>query len=309
MACILAEGEDELRKRLGTLTRVLDGEGYEANTGVHGKRGYSGDYLFMMLGASTPFPLRVWKAMTGYGHRMFFLNLHTSDPDVDQLMSQLNGFGYKWSEGRCQVATESFMQSLWAKYAGKLEWDKESDDMAAKKIIGQLAQFQCKFRGDIIVYEERDEHGKSISHTKPEIEKPHRANQQLYNLARGHALLHRRTHITMEDIPILFPVVFSTAPSPRPDILRLLLRKKGALVASDLIDELKIVRNTAKKEMTKLATLGLGRIEKKVVGDEGGDPWEESEKEQGMWTLHLNDDLKWMISPEINELYAVHGVI
>jgi len=289
MASVLSANEDELRKRMGILTRVLDGEGYTNNTGVHGSRGYLGDYLFVFLGASTPFPLRVWKAMTGYGHRMFFLNLGTSDPTIDQLVAQLSGYGYKWSESRCRTATESFLQGIWK----KTEWNKEADSPEAQRIISKYAVFQASYRGDIIVYDERDETGRVLSHTKPEIEKPHRANQQLYNLCRGHAILHGRNHITKEDTEILPSVVFSTAPSPRPDILRLLIKQKGALLASDIMEELHMVRSSAKKEMTKLASLGICELDKGDKTTE--DPWESDSDNKCTWSLHIADRFRWIV--------------
>src|SRR5437660_5110630 len=43
LAPIFGVKEDELLKTIGILTRALDGEGLETDSGVHGKRGYKGD--------------------------------------------------------------------------------------------------------------------------------------------------------------------------------------------------------------------------------------------------------------------------
>lgn len=72
-ATLFSKREEDLKEMLGTLTRVLDGEGLNTDTGVHGRRQYNGEYLFMMLAASTPVPQRVWKIMGNLGSRLFFL--------------------------------------------------------------------------------------------------------------------------------------------------------------------------------------------------------------------------------------------
>ena len=59
MATVFSEKQDVLEDNLGVLTRVLDGDGYQRESGAHGGRGYRGEYLFMMLAASTPLRIKV----------------------------------------------------------------------------------------------------------------------------------------------------------------------------------------------------------------------------------------------------------
>ena len=49
---IFSSREDEYAQMLGILTRILDGHGYESDTGAQGHRGYSGKFMFTWLGAS-----------------------------------------------------------------------------------------------------------------------------------------------------------------------------------------------------------------------------------------------------------------
>src|SRR5437773_6177399 len=63
LAPIFRAKEDALLEMVGRLTRALDGEGLETDSGVHGQRGYKGDYLFMMLAGSTPLSPRVYKVL------------------------------------------------------------------------------------------------------------------------------------------------------------------------------------------------------------------------------------------------------
>lgn len=45
---------DELAERFSIITRVLDGQGLTTDSGTHGRRGYTGDYLFAWIGCTTP---------------------------------------------------------------------------------------------------------------------------------------------------------------------------------------------------------------------------------------------------------------
>lgn len=72
LAPIFGKGREDLLKSLSVLTRVLDGQGYEPHTGSQGGRGYSGDYLFGLLGGTTPIDRRVWKVMGKLGSRLLF---------------------------------------------------------------------------------------------------------------------------------------------------------------------------------------------------------------------------------------------
>jgi 5S rRNA maturation endonuclease (ribonuclease M5) len=77
LAPIFGAKEEELKKTLSYVTRALDGQGLQTDSGVHGQRGYVGDYLFMMLCGTTPPPPKVFKTMATLGGRMFFLALHS----------------------------------------------------------------------------------------------------------------------------------------------------------------------------------------------------------------------------------------
>ena len=56
LAPLFSARHEDLMKNFGTITRVFDGRGFESESGVHGHRGYSGDFLFAWLGATTPLP-------------------------------------------------------------------------------------------------------------------------------------------------------------------------------------------------------------------------------------------------------------
>jgi hypothetical protein len=111
---ILGAKEDDLVKSLGILTRVLDGEGLETDSGVHGRRGYTGDYTFMLLAGTTPIQPRVFKVMGNFGSRLFFLSLRTPDNDKNVLIAQNRGRDRKKKEIECRQTTEVFLRTLWS---------------------------------------------------------------------------------------------------------------------------------------------------------------------------------------------------
>ena len=52
-----AKKDDDLIEILGILTRVLDGHGYESDTGAHGHRGYNEPMMFVWIGAACRYSL------------------------------------------------------------------------------------------------------------------------------------------------------------------------------------------------------------------------------------------------------------
>jgi len=75
LAPMFSGNEDSLVENFGVLTRVLDGQGLVIDSGVHGRRGYTGDYCFMMLGAVVDIPHKVWKVLGNLGPRLYFFRL------------------------------------------------------------------------------------------------------------------------------------------------------------------------------------------------------------------------------------------
>lgn len=75
LAPLFSSKDDNLLEIIGILTRILDGKGYQKDSGVHGQRGYSGNFFFTWLGAVVEIPKRVWSIMGNLGPKMYFLRL------------------------------------------------------------------------------------------------------------------------------------------------------------------------------------------------------------------------------------------
>ena len=289
LAPIFGVKEDELLKTIGILTRALDGEGLETDSGVHGKRGYKGDWLFMLLAGTTPIPPRVFKVMGTLGSRLFFLALHSNAKSHDELIAQNRGTARREKERICREATDSFLRTLWTKNPGGVEWDKDGDPDDCLRVIARCAELLAALRGTIQMWQ--SEHDGSVSHSVPVIEQPDRINCLLYNLARGHALLCGRTQLAAADLAPVLEVTFDSAPTIRSKVFRSLLEQNGTLKTSQVEKLLRCSKPTALKEMEALAVLGVAD---KTDGDaEYGRPEHE---------LRLAEKFQWFATDECKGL-------
>jgi hypothetical protein len=255
LAPIFGVKEDDLLKTMGILTRALDGEGLETDSGVHGKRGYKGDYLFMLLAGTTPIPPRVFKVMGTLGSRLFFLAIHSNAKSHDELIAQNRGTARREKERTCREATDLFLRTLWAANPGGIEWNKVGDPDDCLRVIARCAELLAALRGAIQVWP--SDQGDGLSHNVPMVEQPDRINCLLYNLARGHALLCGRTQLAPADLAPILEVTFDSAPTIRSKVFRGLLGRGGTLKTNHVEKLLRCSKPTALKEMEALAVLGV----------------------------------------------------
>lgn len=288
MATLFSKREDDLNELLGILTRVLDGEGLNTDSGVHGQREYIGEYLFMLLAASTPIPPRVMKAMGNLGSRLFFLGINSRGKDEGELAAQVTDLSYKEKEKKCRLSTRDFLYSLWNTYPQGIDWDKKTDDIALTTIIARCALLLASLRGVINVWQ--DSFNDEFKYATPLIERPDRVNQLFYNLARGHALVCGRTQITPEDLSAIVELCVDGAPSGRAKLFRKLIEHGGNMTTSLIERELNCSKPTALKEMKTLEILGVCSLREETGGDN---------------EISLSDNFKWFLSDECR---AIRGV-
>jgi 5S rRNA maturation endonuclease (ribonuclease M5) len=289
LGSILGAKEDDLIKSLSILTRVLDGEGLESDSGVHGRRGYSGDYTFMLLAGSTPIQPRVFKVMGNFGSRLFFLSLRSPDAGNKELIALNRGKDRKCKENECRKITENFLRTLWSANPAGVDWDKQGDTDDCLEVIANCARLLASLRGAINVFY-TDDGGEKLSHTVPVIEKPHRINCLFANLARAHALICGRRQLADEDLWPVLEITFDSAPPSRAKTFRHLIEKGGTLKTSDVVDLLRCSPPTARKEMEALSVLG-------VV-----DKSDEDEVGQPNTVITLAKSFSWFTSEECSSL-------
>jgi len=290
LAPLFTGSEDEIKKAFGLLTRLLDGKGLETHSGTQGVRGYHGEYMFAWLGAVVDVSARVHRMMGNLGPKMYFLRLAKSYHNEKDLIAQLTNPRFVKDLKAIEQLTIEYLKWFEAspimedKHGlPKVTWDSTKNDMNAIKYIAKLADLIGPLRGVAEVQDTEDSFGSSYAYSNKIIEEPWRANQQLYNLARGHALITGRNYITMDDIPLLIKVVLSTAPIARVAVFDLLLGYGGTLKTAQIKEALGINPQTVHKTMFEFELLEIADVKKE--GDFTNSPLEMTLKSKYKWCL------------------------
>lgn len=295
LATMFSKRDDDLAELMGTLTRVLDGEGLNTDSGVHGGRKYVGEYLFMLLAGSTPLPPKIWKIMGNLGSRLFFLNLNSKEKSEEEMVEQLTTSAYKKKEGECRIVTKDFLYTLWNKYPNGVEWDKIKDNDKYKAVIIKCAKLLALLRGTINTWKDNLGDSFDSGHITTNIEKSYRIGQLFYNLCRGHALACERNQISENDLRLLIDIAIDSAPNIRARLFRGLLDRNGSMTTLEVENYLNCSKPTALKEMDVLKILGVCEIKQENYNTVGN-----SEK-----IMHLNNDFKWFLSDECKKLQNI----
>ncbi len=184
-----AKAED-LAETFSILTRVLDGQGLTIDSGVYGSRGYSGDYMFSWIGATTPIPHKVWDLFGNLGARMYFMQIQSKTRTNEDYVAALMDKNYFKKAEECNQATSRFLKGIWT--AERIEWKSSEDSPELLDKVVQLAKIVTRLRGKINV-SVKEENGKEETYfSSALIEEPDRCMQILYELMRGHAILQGR---------------------------------------------------------------------------------------------------------------------
>ncbi len=281
LAPIFRGDQDELVKRFSVLTRVLDGQGLKTDSGVHGDRGYEGEYVFAWIGATTPIKGQVWKVMAQLGSRLFFLLLETGslslpNDTLEDLVRSLHGeVPYSVKLQECKGVVGDYLTQLFARHGGprQVEWNSSQNPIHVLEGIAQCAMLLAQMRTP---YE---------PDSKPSHESPQRANSILYNLARGHALIHGRTVLAETDLPMVAQVALSSMLSHRRALWLAMGQNQGQpLTVKQVSNALEVSPNTAQERMQEMAWLGP------MVLDSPG-PGKAS-------TLRIHPAWKWFVTGE-----------
>lgn len=322
LAPLFSGKEEDIKDQFGIITRLLDGKGLATESGVHGNRGYYGQYMFTWIGAAVDIPHNIYKFLSTIGFKIYFLRLPRTEISEDDLVEQTTA-GKPFNDKIREIEKllidylnwfEICPISIGLENLVKIEWDKSQDDKNAIRIIARLAILLAHLRGNIFVYKSSDlddlvipinnihnnntintntgvNYSEGFIHSLPTIENPSRANRQLYNLARGRALAHGRNYITMDDIPLVIKVVLSTGSIERVLVLDFLIANKGSLTTSQITTSMRIANNTAKRTMTEFKGLELVTMERTSI-----------ENSNSEYKITLNPKFNWFLTDEFKKL-------
>ncbi len=297
LAPTFAQREEELIQTLGIMTRILDGHGYESDTGAQGHRGYNEEIMFTWLGAAVDIPPKVHKQLSVLGPKLYFYRLSKSEESEDYYYDKRNeNFGEK--KQAIQKALIEYLeyfetnpQIIWDNNHPKISSNRDKDEELAHRYIIRLAKLLAPLRAIVPTWETKNTQGSEYAYRLANIEDPSRAITQLSNLARGHALSQGRDYIALADIPIIANVVLSTASIERVTIFQLLISNNGNLSTQHIVKGLNTTKPTALKTMTELQAIGL--VQK--YGDE-------LDMYNSKMEIQLKSDYEWFLTYEFKEL-------
>jgi hypothetical protein len=275
---------EDLLESFSILTRVFDGHGLSTDSGVHGQRGHTGDFLFAWIGCTTPIEHRVWKTMGKLGSRLLFFEMPDGEESAEQLVADVaGGESYKDRVARCAVAIADFLDALWQEAGGVrgVTWNRAGDPQAVLLRIADYAKVLAQLRGTISIWREGSGDEETYNFSTPVIEKPKRAMSLLYALARGHALVHGRRELHDEDLPIVARAALESTPNDRRAVMKILLRNGGTATTRDMEQALRCSAPTARAILETLDKLGIGEFSNPGPPVPG--------------VLMLGDPLRWLL--------------
>lgn len=269
LAPLFRAPRDKLIENFAMLTRVLDGEGLNRDSGTHGHRGYSGDFKFAWLGATTPIKDSVWKIMGNIGNRLFFYQVNEKNRSDEDYLDMFSGREYEEKIKICRGAVRSFLDNQFKKYPIRnIEWGHIAEDREILMIIIRYAKLMAKLRGSINTWKSHEEGG-GYEHQHPQIEEPPRAINALRGFARGHALINGRRHLTKDDLEIVRRICLSSMPYDRVMFFNLLAKHKGRLSSELIAEELNCSTDVALRTMKIFEILGVVSIKDLPIGSAG----------------------------------------
>ena len=284
LAPIFRGDERELTDTFSILARVLDGHGLTTDSGVHGQRGYKGDYLFAWLGATTPLSHETWKVMSQVGSRLFFIKIGGEQAAEDLTEVVYNKVPYRDRVEACRIAISHHLDALFRHFGRprSVNWGRSADPEEIALRLADLATLVTF--GRTLVIPSNESNGEF---TAQPSESGYRAMSVLYNLARGHALLKGRKIIANEDLEVVIPIALSSMPTDRSSLLRCVLRTGGTLTVRQSAEELRVSQPTARKRLRELALLRIGAF--------ADDPKDNGLGDHATQVFTLAERFSWMI--------------
>ena len=264
--------DEDLRQNLSTLTRVMDGQGLANDGGVHGHREFREECIFVLLGAVVKVRHTVWSVIADMGTRLLFIRM---DDDNDEqvkeyLLRQLQSANlFQHNLEILKNDTGKFIESIFSVNGiRKSEW--KFNEGEPEILITIIADLITSLRVDYD--KELEEYEK--------LESPRRVVNQLYNLARGRAIIYGRDSLDITDIRLILRVALSSVIKARGQIVSSMLKSyPNTVMVQDLINSTSFKETKIGEEMKVLVEIGIA--EKCKTGK--ADKWKISEK----WTeLH-----------------------
>lgn len=260
LGTMFSEREDKLASNLGILASILDGKGYISESGARGSRGYEGDYYFTWIGAIPSVSDHLLRTIGNLGPKIYFLDIDgdelTDEQEEEKIEGSITGKIHLQRLAEAQQQMKVYWEVLDQfpeKVNGKIPWNSEKDDPLTRKRIIASAILLSKLRVSI-TYKKTFE---GIQMEVANREFPSRAATSLLNLAKGNAVLEGRNFVTESDLRVVLDVALSSAFKLRTKALKALLENNGELNTQQVMDNLKVSRQTALNIMKELVVVEI----------------------------------------------------
>jgi hypothetical protein len=240
-----------LPQTLGMLTRLLDGFGYVRHTGF-GEVGLHENVRFNWCAAIVKIQPKIWDLLGHLGHRLLFLHLENENESAEVVENRLirmitEDRDYIEKLSICRNAVIAYFQKIQARYPNGVTWNIAMDEQSAKQLIVRSALMLKSLRGTI---DPKDA-------TNTIFEEPTRLTQSFYNICRGYALMHDRTHVIFNDVESVLAVMLDSAPPERKKLLLALLEQNGEIDTDQYMEMSKHGHKRVLDDFTNFETLNI----------------------------------------------------
>jgi Mn-dependent DtxR family transcriptional regulator len=264
LGTMFSEREDKLLSTLGILTSILDGKGYRSESGVHGSRGYDDDHYFTWIGAIPNLSDHLLKTLGNLGPKIYFLDLNdkelADEEEAQKILEAITGKNYAERLAEAQQQTKVCWNVIesYVRQNGKIKWDEGKNDAKTIEKIVSCAILLSKLR--VPIHYERSFFEKGVQMEVGNREFPSRAATSLINIARGHAVTYGRNYLMEDDLEVVFYVALSSAFKNRARGLRALLENGGEINTQQIMEQLKVSRQTALNIIRELVAVEIAEI-------------------------------------------------
>ena len=162
IAPIINANDDDLRKILGIITRLIDGKGYQSHSGTHGHRSYH-SMMFTWVGAGIEIPPKMWTLLSQLGFKIYFFRPTFKKMTVEDLKKIANDDQLPEKKQKLEEALLYYLKVFDAAPQTdggiiildeengnpKIRWDKTKDEDSVMDCISNLANLLAALRGTV----------------------------------------------------------------------------------------------------------------------------------------------------------------
>lgn len=271
---LFSMNEEMVKKILGDLTSIFDGK-FQKFTATRGMIEYKA--LFSMIGCITPSILiKHYNYATQLGPRFLFLRL----PELTDAEIKI-GFKKSWDETDRKnqiIKTRQIVSSYCTQLIKKIRLHENVPEKEeTQNRINVIARFICKARGIAITNKStfKNDKGENVDYYEIkdwQVEQPWRILNQLKSLLVILSFINNKNNIDEEIINIIKPIILSTMPVDRAEILNILVLRCG-LSPKRIAGETGKSSKTIRRTLKELEALKIVDCYKDPQNTSGQAPW------------------------------------